>query len=218
MADANSPEYSNNPENSSEISRHIISEIAQKQLIALGYGDKLKGMEKWVQEEDGKPWMAGQTYSHTGEYTGLYIVPAGAKLERLLEEMKRIPDKEQARALAAAALFGIPLAENESGKGKEIVIASFKIEEPSEVTELTKLDPNNAANNVWEANPNTRKTRILAGKVAGTGFLPNGEVQMRAIKQLGWKNGFFEGTYIDDPDTKMRIDPEGNGFKVQIKK
>jgi len=215
MADANSPEYPRNPEQSPETLRRLISEIAQRQLEALGYKEALDKFKKWVAEDSGNPEVIGRFYSPTGVETDkLFTISSGDRLEVYLKEIKRIPDKEQARKLVSAALFGIPVSQDENG----VVIASYNIEEPSNTTTQTEFDPNRDSKGKIKPKPNIPGSRLLVSKVAGTGFLSQDEVGMKAIRQVTWTDGIFEGTYQNDPSVEMRINPSENAFHVEIRK
>lgn len=180
------PENPGSEENK-ESFRGLIKEIAADQLIALGYENVLADARKWLDGEVGYP-------------------------EVLLTKLNRIPNQDEARKLLSAALFGIPFSWDE----ENIVIASYKLEEPSNRTIQTEIDPNRDSKALIKSVPNKEGTKLLVGKVAGTGFLPKGEASLTAIRGVIWGEKKFVGTHIDDPLVKMTIEPSGTAYCVQI--
>lgn len=210
MPDASFQEYSDNQEGNKESIRSLVSSVARSQLEALGYKDTLAKFQEWFK---GNP-TAGFRFSKGISDSFIEEFRSGL-LEVYLDEIKRIPDKDQARKLVNAALFGIPFSEGETG---EVVIISYDIAEPNNRTRLTNIDPNNPGNNVWESVPNVGPTKILAGKVANTGFVPAGLVPIDVIRKLSWGEKVFEGVKQDNPSVKMSITPFNTALHIEVRK
>ncbi len=209
MADANSPEL-NNPEGNKESIRGLVSSIAQDQLKALGYREVLAELQNWTELN---PINIGYIYEGGVQTDKSVEWSVSGQMEGYLSRIKRIPDRNQVKKLTAAALFGIPFSQDEA----RVVIVSYDFTEPSNKVRLTKLDSNNASNNLWDSVPNIEQTKLLAGKLANTGFLPEGKTSIYAIRRLSWKGGVFKGEKQDDPSIKMVITP-GSTFHVEIRK
>lgn len=139
--------------------RKLISTTARTHLEVLGYAEVLIDADEWLMDNDHSDF-----------------------LNTLVGNLKRIPRAQDAKGLLIAALFGIPMG----GDKDPSLLLSYSIAEISEIRRQTEFDPNRDSKDKEGFVPNTAGTKILAGRIADTGFLKPGQVPMHAIRKLSW--------------------------------
>lgn len=166
--------------------RNLISRVATNQITALGYSEQLEKIRTWFD----KP-LEGFVFSEG--ISGKFIEEMKRGIpEASLSQMVRISDRDQARKLVAAALYGIPFSQDENG----VVLVSYDFEEPSNRTRQTDFDPNKDSKHMAKPVPNTEGTAVLRAKVTEG----------------------FEQNKMDNPSLNINVTPVGTAFHVEIVK
>src|SRR3989344_3276884 len=164
--------------------RGLISRVATNQIIALGYKVELEKIRVLLE----KP-LEDFTFSEGVPQNFIDELSRGMP-EVSLSYMRRISNRDQARRLVSAALFGIPFSQDEDA----IVIAEYDFEEPSNRTIQTDFDPNKDSKHMARPVPNTEGTAVLKAKVLEG----------------------FEQNKMDNPSLDINVTPVGTAFHVEI--
>ena len=164
--------------------RGLISRVATNQIIALGYQGELEKMRVLLDNP-----LEGFKFSEGVSLDFIDKLSRGMP-EAPLANMSRIPNKEQAKRLVVAALFGIPFSQDENG----IVIAEYDFEEPYNRTIQTDFDSNKDSKHMRNPVPNLEGTAVLKAKVVEG----------------------FEQNKMDNPSLDIKVTPVGTAFHVEI--
>lgn len=198
---------SENPsaEESKESIRGLVKKLAADQLKALGYEEVLAKIREWF---TGQPLRDFQFSPGISDDSKVQFEQG--LLEACLNQLLRIPDKDEARRLVVAAVFGEAFSKD--------LIVSYRLEEPSIKSIQTEFDPNGDSKDKLKLIPNTEGSKRLVAQVSNTGFIPDGQTPVDVVRKLSWGNKSFDGIHIDDPSIKMEITPQGSSYLVQIRK
>jgi hypothetical protein len=94
-------------------------------------------------------------------------------LKHMVEQMRRIPNSDEAKKLLATAIFGEPQRRNEDGTA---IVTSFSLAEPSSTTTQSKLFILRSKQEDKRFVPNIKGTDKLVRKlISDTGFLTESE-------------------------------------------
>jgi|SRR3989338_3444807 len=166
--------------------RGLVSRVATNQLTALGYSEQLEKIRTWFDNP-----LEGFVFSEGVSDKFIEEMKRGIP-EASLSQMVRISERDQARKLVAAALYGIPFSQDENG----VVLVSYDFEEPSNSTIQTEFDPNKDSKHMARPKPNIAGTTILKAKVTEG----------------------FEQNKMDNPSLNINVTPVGTAFHVEIVK
>lgn len=186
-----------NTEKSKESIRDLVKKFAADQLEALGYREVLDKIREWFTGQPLKDFKFSP-----GITPDLKMEFEKGLLEAYLSQLQRIPYKDEARKLVAAAVFGESFSQD--------LIASYVLEEPS----IKSVQTQNEVKFV----PNIEGSRRLAVSVANKGFIPEDQTPETVSRQLSWGAQEFTGTHRDDPSVKMEITLQGSSYRVRIHK